>query len=112
MAEPSHFFDMTYQSATRDSIHQIATETKISHAPVELRLHIREKTPSGRSIAAGNHELKFYLTYCNGQEWKSASERVTLTVPNFFKRNEGLTWTVGIITFVVTVADPIISLFR
>jgi hypothetical protein len=35
-----------------------------------------------------------------------------LTVPNWFKRNEGITWTVGVLSFLVTVVGALASLLK
>jgi hypothetical protein len=93
---PSLFFDTDYDPNDLGGVSQIATETLTSKAPVEFKLQTQKKIPSG------TYELHFYLTYFNGQEWKIDSKRVPLTVPNWFKRNEGITWTVGVLSFLVT----------
>jgi hypothetical protein len=60
----THYFDL---SAFRDPppaepVNEIATEHKITHAPLELRLRVKENAPPG------NHSLRFFLTYFNGSE--------------------------------------------
>jgi hypothetical protein len=103
---PSLFFDTTNQPESSAGIHRIATETKAPNAPVEFSLQTR------RTIPSGTHRLYFYMTYFNGQEWKTAKQAVDLMVRNFFQRNEALTWTVGILAFIAALADPVITLLN
>lgn len=103
---PSLFFDATNQPESSTGIHRIATETKTPNAPVEFSLQTH------RTIPPDTHRLYFYMTYFNGQEWKTAKQAVDLMVRNFFQRNEAFTWTVGILAFIAALADPIIALLN
>jgi hypothetical protein len=102
----SLFFDTDYDPNDSMGVSQIATEMQNPKAPVEFRLQTL------KNARPGTYELHFYLTYFNGQEWKVDSKRILLTIPNWFKRNEGLTWTIGVLTFLVTVGGVVASLLN
>ena len=102
----SMFFDITDKPNDPAVIHMIATEQKFDKAPLEFSLQTHKKIP------AGSHPLNFYLTYFNGQEWKTDSKTIQLTVPNWFKQHEAITWTIGIISFLITVGGALASLLK
>jgi hypothetical protein len=105
---PSQFFDAVYGPNGPKAIYQIASELHLGKAPVEFTLQTQKKIPTG------THQLHFYLTYFNGQQWCTDSKSINLVAPTFFKRHEGLIWTVGVIIgilpFLVTVAAALKTL--
>jgi hypothetical protein len=103
---PSLFFDLTDNPTAAARIHPIVTEFRQERAPVEFTLKIHKKVPKG------SHDLRFYLTYFNGQEWKTDSKSIAVSVPNWFKRNEGLTWTIGALSFIAAVAGVVVSVLN
>jgi hypothetical protein len=100
------FFDITGNPEEPALVHAIATEKKAPRAPLELSLQTHRK------ILAGNHELHFYLTYFNGREWRTDRQSISLTVPNWFRRHEVLSWTLGVASVVITVGGALIPLVR
>jgi hypothetical protein len=72
------YFDITNNSEEPAPVRVIGTEKKSPRAPLEFTLQTHKESPTG------THELHFYLTYFNGQEWRTDSKSVKLTVPNWF----------------------------
>ena len=64
---PSQFYDVTYDPNDSIAVHVIASEIKSVKAPIEFLLQTRKKIP------AGVHQLRFYLTYFNGEQWQVAA---------------------------------------
>ena len=85
----STFFDVPPTDINGD-VWVIATETRSGRAPITMPLKARCKAPPG------DHNLRFYLTYYNGSQWKIDSQSVSITARAWFRRHEGLTWGVGI----------------
>lgn len=68
-------------------INSVLTELKLEKAPLTFSL----KTQN--SIKSGTHYIDFYMTYFNGREWITNSDRVEFKVRNFFERhNKSITW--------------------
>lgn len=68
-------------------------------APITLTLQTRPDVPPG------NHSLQFFFTYFNGNAWKTDVRTASITVPNWFRRNEGVTWTIGILAAVTALGS-------
>jgi hypothetical protein len=85
------YVDVDFQSdtATSKAIGLTFMEQKLLRAPIELLLKVRKKAPSG------HHDLRFYLTYFNGEVWKTDSQAVSLSVRNLFQRHPYITWIIG-----------------
>jgi hypothetical protein len=71
------FFDIT-QGGTP----QLLTETKQDEAPFKYHLLTLKK------IKPGNYYIEFYLSYFNGEVWKSSSKKVEFKIQNFFERHD------------------------
>src|SRR5215207_513993 len=97
--EPTFFFDT--RSVNSEGMTPplgrtppLATETRYDHAPFELILELSDKVPSGP------HNIQFFLTYYNGNEWKVDSQTVTVTVRSWVRRHERLTTIIAIVAAV------------
>lgn len=99
--EATSFWDV--KDPHKDQTPMIATEKPRGRAPLELYLKTIKpqrwkKVLFGQDISGfrpGTHSFQGHLTYFNGDQWKSASQSVSVVVPNFFRRHEGLTWLAG-----------------
>ncbi len=65
-----------------DGFPQTLMERKEGRAPLEIYLKTKER------ILPGNYSCDLYLTYFNGYEWKTDSQKINFTVRNFLQRNE------------------------
>lgn len=113
--EPSIFWDTDVPYADQTPI--IATEQKRGRAVMEIYLKTRKRPWWGRlpflrtepGIFPGTHSFQGHLTYFNGDQWKCASQSVNVTVPNFFKRHEGVAWTAAILGVLATVVGLFVT---
>jgi hypothetical protein len=103
---PSLVFDITDSPEKPAGVHIIASEKKFGKSLLLYRLQTRKDSPSG------THQLNFLLSYFNGQEWKSDSKSISLKVPNWFERNQGLSWAIAVVTLLVTLGAGPLSLLR
>ena len=101
----STFFDVPPGDINGD-VCVIATETKSGRAPITMPLRTRSDAPTGE------HNLRFYFTYYNGSQWKTDSQSISITVRNWFRRHEGLTWSVGVTAAVIGVSSFALNLLR
>jgi hypothetical protein len=108
--EPSIFWDTDVPPEYQTPM--VATEMKRGRAVVEIYLKTKKRLwwgdlPFLRSepgIYPGTHGFQGHLTYFNGEQWKSSSQSVSVVVPNFFKRHEGITWVAAILGVLIAVA--------
>lgn len=86
---------------------QIMTEKNTNDvAPVQLDLRLSSQA------RPGNYFIHFVLTYFNGEEWDSVSEKFTFTVRNSLQRHELLAWWLGIIAAAATVISAGFALYE
>jgi hypothetical protein len=82
----------------------IASEMKRGEAPVYVRI----KTT--KAIAPGNHNLLFHFTYFDGERWQITNRSVSLFVRNWFQRNHGITWTLGVVVALFAALSLLINI--
>jgi len=72
---------------------QISTECKTpppaSKAPISLDMCVDRKAPPGA------HFIQFTFKYFNGESWDAKTSTTSITVRNFYQKNETLVWVVG-----------------
>lgn len=103
--EGTIFWDHPYPSdgdTQSKTTPKIASEKKLpeedpenAHAPIEIHLKTNKRRlfqGRNKGTPPGAHSLQFYLTYCNGNQWKTDRQSVNIVVPNWFKRHEIVTW--------------------
>lgn len=89
-ARPSLFFDMS-----GGTLPIIATEMKQKWAPVSFCLRIRD------DARPGDYQLRFTLTYFNGEEWRTVPETATVVVRNLIQRYELAAAIIAVVAAVV-----------
>jgi len=89
------FFDIDHCPA-------ILTECNAGQAPIEMKLRTIKK------VKTGKHNLRFYLTYFNGAEWKTSIDEAEIDVPNLYKRNEITFWLLGVFIATVLACVPVV----
>ncbi len=95
---PTLFFDLPESVARGGRLPQLVTETKQQYAPIHITLAVKRRTRPGLRFC------RFQFTYFNGEQWCTTSEAITFTVRNFYQRNEGLVWSLGIIATLLGIA--------
>ncbi len=74
------FFDMT-----DSNIPQVSTERKIGNCPpIIYRLKAK------RFAKPGEYNILSTLTYYNGREWKSSTNKISFKIRNIFERHEAI----------------------
>jgi hypothetical protein len=107
---PTIFFD-----AIPDT-HLIFTETALSltpkdqlHGPVTLSLKMKDKAKPGQ------YDVRFALTYYNGESWVTSSETAPFSVTTWYQRHETLCQilaaTAAVIAFALFVAQLFNAIF-
>lgn len=108
-------------TSTQDGMNMIVSEVGSEGFGIggEGRPPILLPLQTHRTIRAGVHNLQFFFTYFNGCEWKTDSQLVSVSVPNFFQRHPYVTWAIGIVgvllalgSFVRTNLDALLWLFK
>jgi hypothetical protein len=105
-SSPSLVFDVTDKPQESAGVHIIASEKKFGKPLLQYRLQTHKDSPPG------THRLNFYLSYFNGQEWKSDGKSIDLKVPNWFERNQGLSLAIAAVSLLITVGGGLVSLLR
>lgn len=89
--DPTLFFDANEPGL-------LITELKSGKAPFEYNLK------TSKTIRPGSHYIDFYLTYFNGQEWKTSKERLDFRVNNTFEKNSTTLSLLAALALLVTIA--------
>jgi hypothetical protein len=94
------------EQADKDAlgIATIATEKKYGAAPIGITLKVQDEAPTG------THNLQFFFTYFNGNEWKSDIQSVDVLVRNWVRRHELFTVVGGVLVALVALLATILSL--
>lgn len=96
-------FDM---SKEQHPVKVLMTEAPLNQAPVLVSIKTKKK------VRPGIHILRFFLTYFNGTEWKTANNSVDIEIPTFYKRHELMFWIIGSIITIISLSPLIIQFLK
>lgn len=75
----------------------LLSEMKVTNAPFDYSLKTRN------NIKPGSHYIDFYMTYFNGEEWKTSKERVDFRVNNSFEKHSTVISLLAAAALIVTI---------
>lgn len=91
----------------------IFTEMVFTRAPFEMEINInqtsfKEYFLNKERLRAGQHPIKFVLTYFNGRDWITEQTVHDITLSSWYQRHELLAWFIGtIVALIALVATTI-----
>lgn len=90
--------------------YQISTECRTplpsSKAPINLDMKVdRKATP-------GTHFVQFAFKYFNGESWNIRTSTTSISIRNFYQRNETLVWLVGGIAAFLSILTSIYPVIK
>ncbi len=96
-----------YSDFSKDTIeNQILTEERMINPPISFQVFIKDKA------RADNYKLSLYLTYYNGNEWKSSISTLDFRINTWTQKNENLITVVATFAAIFGILPIFISAWR